>query len=85
MGISSDEGKTVTFTRDICGHYFHETENLELVLALIYRTRDANSITRISGSFKIFLCGPFLKPCTECYNIASVICFGFWALRYVGS
>ena len=54
VGISSDEDKTLTFTKDFCGQYLHETENLGLVLALIYRTRDANSITRISGFFFFF-------------------------------
>ena len=56
VGISSDEDKTLTFTKDFCGQYLHETENLGLVLALIYRTPDANSITRTSGFFffKIF-------------------------------
>ena len=34
--------------------------------------------------FKGFLCEPFLKYWI-CYNIASVLCFGFLAARHVGS
>ena len=39
--------------------------------------------------FLIFWCGPFLNHSIRlhwiCYNVASVLCFGFLAMRHVGS